>query len=262
MEPPEHYPRTNRRARARLLAALGPWVLHLLIGSPAPAQSAADEGEDEGAGETQAVAMAAAKERQLTVHVERIATNGGHLVIDLVLEHLLDPTSEGVLERGIPVTLVCEVEVWRERQTWFDRLEAVRSVSYKLQRDAWDEVYVLRQSGGGTEIFVDIDEARSAIERRTAVTIAPLDLFTDKDAYYLVVNAALKPLTVEDVDELEGWLSGEIKSGREKGFQILGIPKALFGLIKDVTGLGDRNDTLRTPSFKLGEVIAAEIPAG
>jgi len=244
------------------MAALGGWVLAVLIASTAMAQSVVQSAEDETDGESdgeETVAPAATEKRELAVRVERIASNADQLVVDLALEHLLDPATEEVLERGIPVTLVCEVEVWRERSAWFDRLEAVRSVSYKLQRDAWDEVYVLRQSGGGEEIFVDLDEARAAIERRTAVSIAPIDLFTDEDAYYLVVNAALKPLTVEDVDELEGWLSGEIKSGRQRGFGILGIPKALFGLIKNVTGLGDRNDTLRTPSFKRGEVIAAGI---
>jgi hypothetical protein len=232
-------------------------ILGLLVAISSAHPAWAQPGEDDPAGDEQAVALPAMEPRELTVWVERIAANADHLVVDLALEHLLDPATEEVLERGIPVTLVWEVEVWRERSAWFDRLEAVSSVTCKLQRDAWDEVYVLRESGGREEIFVDLVEARSAIERRAAVSIAPLNLLTEDDAYYLVVNAALKPLTVEDVDELEGWLSGEIKSGRQHGFGILGLPKALFGLLKNVTGLGDRNDTLRTPSFRRGEVTAA-----
>lgn len=201
------------------------------------------------------------EERDLTVRVGRIAADSRQLVVDLAIEHLLDPAIEEVLERGIPVTLVIEVEVWRERSAWFDRLEAFRGVTCKLQRDAWDEVYVLREASGGEEIFVDVAEATAALARRPGVAIAPLDVLTSDDSYYLVVNAALKPLTVEDMDELEDWLTGEIKSGRQRGFGLLGLPKALFGLIKDVTGFGDRNDTLRTESFGLSEVVANGSPA-
>ena len=194
---------------------------------------------------------------RLTVRVERIAARGESLIVDFAVEHLLDPATEAVLERGVPVTLVHEVEVWRERSAWFDRLEAARALVWKLQRDVWDEVYVLRDGEGREETYPDLGAARAALERRSAVAIAPLGLLADGDSYYLVVNSALKPLTVEDMDELEGWLSGELKSGRQRGFGLLGLPKALFGLVMNLTGFRDRNDSLRTPSFRRAEVVAA-----
>jgi hypothetical protein len=193
---------------------------------------------------------------RLTVRVERIAALGDSLAVDLAVEHLLDPATEAVLERGVPVTLVHEVEVWRERAAWFDRLEAARALVWKLQRDVWDEIYVVRDGDGREETYPDLGEARAALERRSAVAIAPLGLLGDRDSYYLVVNSALKPLTVEDVDELEGWLSGELKSGRQRGFGLLGLPKALFGLVLNLTGIRDRNDTLRTASFRRADVVA------
>jgi hypothetical protein len=241
-----------------LALALGLTPAFALGLGPAPAAAQAGEGAADGESPPLAAATAPLPpERELNVRLERLGTEAGQLVVDLVLEHLLDSATEDVLERGVPVTLLCEVEVWRERSAWFDRLDAVRAVSYKLQWDAWDEVYVLR-GDGREEIFVDLGEALTALERRPAVPIAPLDLLTDGDTYYLVVNAALKPLTVEDVDELEGWLSGEIKSGRQRGLGIVGLPKALYGLLKNVTGFGDRNDTLRTARFRKRDLLTAD----
>ncbi len=221
--------------------------------SPESAAWAQRDAEEDGAPATPEVKSLPDK-RKLTVRLDRMAADSENLTVDLIIEHLLDPATTDVLERGIPVTLVCEVEIWRERSAWFDRLEAFRAVSTKLQWDAWDEVYVLR-SGDREETYAQLADAARALERRR-LPIARLDLLDDDESYYLIINAALKPLTVEDVDELEGWLSGEIQSGRRHGFGLLGLPKAFYGLVKNVTGFGDRNDTLRTDSFRRSELLA------
>lgn len=202
--------------------------------------------------------IATADDDAISVRVDRVAVEGSDLVIDLAVDRLIDSSTEGALERGIPVTLVYEIEVWRDRPAWFDRLESARLLSYKLQFDAWDEVYVVRDSNGQDVVFPDLGAARSAIERRESLPIAPLELLTNDRSYYLVVEVALKPLTVDDVNELEGWLSGEFKSGRKKGIGILGLPRGLFDLVMSVTGFGDRNDSLRTPDFRRDDVIAEE----
>lgn len=199
-----------------------------------------------------------AAEHAIAVEVARIAAAGEDLVIDLAIENLIDPATEEILARGVPVTLILDVEIWRERSAWFDHLEATRHLAYKLQLDAWDEVYVVRDAEGHQEVFLDLAEARGALEERPALRIAPLSTIEEDASYYLVVTAALKPLTVEDVEELEGWLSGEIKSGRAREVGLLGLPRALFGVVMDMTGLGDRNDVKRTPSFRRGDVAGAE----
>jgi hypothetical protein len=196
--------------------------------------------------------------RPLAVEVTRIATDRGDLVIDLEMANLIDPPTEETLARGVPVTLILDIELWRERGAWFDHLAASRHLAYKLQLDAWDEVYVVRDAEGRQEVFLDLTEARGALAERPALRIAPLATIALDASYYIVVTAALKPLTVEDVEELEGWLSGEIKSGRARDVGLLGLPKALFDVVMDMTGLGDRNDVKRTPSFRRRDVTGGD----
>jgi len=207
------------------------------------------------AGETSADSNA---EHAIGVEIGRIATAGEDLVIDLTIANLIDPATEETLARGVPVTLILDIEIWRERSAWFDHLEASRHLAYKLQLDAWDEVYVVRDAEGRQEVFLDLAEARGALAERPALRVVPLSMIAPDASYYIVVTAALKPLTVEDVEELEGWLSGEIKSGRAREVGLLGLPKALFDVVMDVTGLGDRNDVKRTPSFRRGDVAGTD----
>ncbi len=228
----------------RLILALGVASLPALPIARAQEGGAAESGQ----------APAARDEHALGIHVGRIAAAGDDLIVDLSIQNLIDPITEEALERGVPVTLVLGIEVWRERSAWFDRLEASCHLAYKLQLDTWDEVYVVRDIEGRQEVFLDLAEARGALEDRRDVSVAPLSALRDDSSYYLVVTAALKPLTVEDVEELEGWLSGEIESDRARKVGLLGLPRAFFGVILDLTGFGARDDELRTPSFRRGEL--------
>ncbi len=73
--------------------------------------------------------------------------------------------------------------------------------------------------------------------------------------YYVVVTATLKPLTVEDVSEGEGWLSGEVKEKRNVGLGIItALPQAIFDAMRNVSGLGDQHARSVSPNFKLEDV--------
>ena len=199
------------------------------------------------------VDTATAANLPLALRIERIMSSESDLLIDIAADHLIDGATAASLEDGVPVTLVYEIEVWRNRSTWFDHYEAGRLLVFKLQLDAWDEVYVLKDSEGNEQTLSDLDAVRTALARRTGVAVAPISTIAPQEHYYLIVNAALKPLTVEDMDELEGWLAGETEP-EEHRFGLLTIPKAFFGFVAGLTGFGDRNQTLRTDTFQRSEL--------
>jgi hypothetical protein len=66
----------------------------------------------------------------------------------------------------------------------------------------------------------------------------------------VVVSASLQPLNVEDMEEVEGWLSGEVKEKRHSGFGILtGIPRSLFEAARNFAGFGDERSRLISTDF-------------
>jgi hypothetical protein len=56
----------------------------------------------------------------------------------------------------------------------------------------------------------------------------------------VVLSATVKPLSVEDVAEVEGWLSGEVRDQRGSGLgAITALPRSLFDAARNFAGLGD-----------------------
>ena len=76
--------------------------------------------------------------------------------------------------------------------------------------------------------------------------------------YYIAVSAVLKPLSVEDVKEVEGWLSGEVESQRKAGLGVVTeLPRALFDAVRNFAGFGDRRVRAASVDFSLPDLFPA-----
>jgi hypothetical protein len=76
--------------------------------------------------------------------------------------------------------------------------------------------------------------------------------------YYVAVSAVLKPLSVEDVKEVEGWLSGEVESQRKAGLGVVTeLPRALFDAVRNFAGFGDRRVRAASTDFTLPDLFPA-----
>ena len=80
---------------------------------------------------------------------------------------------------------------------------------------------------------------------------------SDRGRYYVVVSVTLKPLSVEDVEEGEGWLSGEVVEKRRSGLGVLtAIPRSVFDAVRNFAGLGDQRARAITDDFELYELTS------
>jgi hypothetical protein len=69
---------------------------------------------------------------------------------------------------------------------------------------------------------------------------------------------ALKPLTVEDIAEGEGWLSGEVEEKRGAGLGILtAIPRTVFDAVRNFAGLGDERARAISDDFDVSGIVFA-----
>ena len=66
----------------------------------------------------------------------------------------------------------------------------------------------------------------------------------------------MRPLTVEDLAEVEGWLSGEVKDKRHAGFGVIAeIPRSLFDAVRNVAGFGDQRARAVSGDFRLRDLF-------
>lgn len=230
MHSPSLHNLAPRAARSRCLLALLGFFAALLA---TPRDAAAQEGLD--------------------VTVDRVWIRGDSLNVDFSVRELFSERIRGGLERGLPMTLSFEIELWRDRSGWWDALEARHVHEFKIQQNVWDDRFFIDDVAGRRLWLPDIDTLERHLSYRRGEFVAAVEGLEAGKSYFVVVIPTLKPLTIEDVREVEAWLTGEIETGRERtGFSVItGLPRTVFGIFIDLAGLGDKSAVAKSGKFRM-----------
>lgn len=182
----------------------------------------------------------------------------GLLIVDARLTEVFAPRVAESLARGMPATLQVHAELWRRRSGWFDRLESSVDASVRIRYDVWADRYLLERFGAAPIVVDSIDSAATVLSRPWVLAIGRVGQLSAKGRYYVVLSATLRPLTVEDLAEVEGWLSGEVKDKSRAGFGVIAeIPRALFDTVRNVAGFGDQRARAASGDFRLKDLFPA-----
>jgi len=155
---------------------------------------------------------------------------------------------EKTLGQGIPATLTLVVDLWRDRSGWWDSMVHSQAYIYRFRRDVWSGTYELLDPARNSVTLGGPDALRAYLERVHEVPLGVAGRFERGKDYYLTVRAILKPIDLNDLEEVNAWLNGDVTEGRGGG-GLLGIPKSLANLAVDLSGLGDKSATGRSRTF-------------
>ena len=230
-------PRTRSRARiavplacARPARALGLGLLLALTGAPAA--------------------------RALEVTAQPPRERSGYVWVDVRLGDLFPPRVEGSLSRGMPATLSLHAELWRKRTGWFDRLESAFDAELRLRYDFRNAAYRLERRGAQPLVVPGLDSVRAVLSRPLGLPVGRVGPLLPGQRYYVAVLATLKPLSLEDAAEVEGWLSGEVGGRRDEPFGFLtGLPRSLFDAARNFAGFGDEQARANSADFELKDLF-------
>lgn len=195
--------------------------------------------------------------RALEITAQPPRERNGDLLVDVRLGDLFAPRVEGSLARGMPATLTLHTELWRRRDGWFDDLEHVFDVELRLRYDFRNAAYRLERAGARPLVVPGLDSVRTVLQQPLSLPVWAVGLLLADQSYYVAVSATLKPLSVEDAAEVEGWLSGEVEGGRRKPFGLLtGLPRSLFDTARNFAGFGDEQARAITDDFELKDLFS------
>ena len=174
----------------------------------------------------------------------------GQLWVTTQLRDPIEPRVRASLERGMPATLFLHAELWRRRAGWFDRLERSADATLRLRHDVWRDEWRLERNGAAPMSVGDVDSLAIVLSRPLVLEIPGLDRLGDDDRCYVSFTATVKPLSVEDAEEVEGWVSGEVRNQGHAGFGVITqLPRSLFDAVRNFTGFGDSRDQAQTSDF-------------
>jgi hypothetical protein len=181
-----------------------------------------------------------------------VARSGDWVTTTLRVQSVFSERIAQTLDRGMPVTVVVTVDVWQDRTGWFDRLVGEQTIMLRAFRNAWSEDFTLRRDGEGDRTISDLRVLEQEIARPMRVRVVPVTRLSPGDRYYAIIHASVKPLTVEDLETVEKWLSGEAKrSGKPGPGSIAKLPKYLVGVLANLSGFGDEVARWRSGHFTI-----------
>jgi hypothetical protein len=198
--------------------------------------------------------------RALEVSIEPPRERQGLLIVDAQPRDLFAPRIAESLARGMPATLQLHAELWRMRRGWFDKLESSADASVRIRYEVWSDTYFIERLGAEPIVVSSVDSVAAVLQRPWVMAVGRVGQLAPNARYYVSLSANLRPLTVEDLEEVEGWLSGEVGSSRRReGFGVVTeIPRTLFDAVRNVAGFGDQHARVQSAKFTLRDLFARD----
>jgi hypothetical protein len=183
------------------------------------------------------------------------AGRAGNVVsVSYRVERPFTPKLEEPLLRGMPATVTFEVGLWRRRTFWFDKLEVAYRSEHKIAYDPWSKTFRIRSGANAPRerSVPDLDSLRATLFRTRNLPIAAVSALDSTATHYVSVKVVVRPLSADDLGEIEDWLAGGDPDGGERG-----MPAYLLEWAVNLSGLGDRSALEKSPRF-----VPALLPPG
>jgi len=201
--------------------------------------------------------------------IRSLTVERGWVTAHLALADAFDADMRASLASGLPTTVRFTTELWQQRSHWFDRQVSSRVASYRIRWDPGERVFTLTYPGPPrTDAYEELDPLLAELSTR-AIRVHPRGDLEDRHRYFVTAEAAIRPLTLEEFRELDGWIGGRIR-GRgdadgddsegvlgpptEEEARGGGVAQTFFGLLVDLAGFGDVIHRDRTAPFRPGDL--------
>jgi hypothetical protein len=176
-----------------------------------------------------------------------VSAEDGTVYVDARTTGLFGPELEEALLSGLPARVKVELVLWERRSGLWDR-EVVRdSWGVRILFDLLAKTYSVLDTGG--TFLLETADLSEVEELAAGIDLWPLCSLEELEGgrrHYLGVKFGVEPLSVDEVHDLERWLSGNV---REPGHRLRDVPGQLVGILRGRLGLGERSERGRSADF-------------
>lgn len=203
---------------------------------------------------------ATAQEPRIVIDSLRLEMNA--LFVDFHVDSLLTATLLDGMQRGLTSAAQFRVQLWRKRSRWFgSTFLAERHYEIKSTYEAWEKKYVL-VTAGERRLTSAMDLMRRWWEQHHGVALTEMKQLQPERRYFVTIELLLEPVSKENLNEIRGWLAGEVKTSAKRDSTPVVVPDTvasrsysvsdrLLNLIINLTGFGKRVVTMQSAIFSL-----------
>jgi hypothetical protein len=182
-----------------------------------------------------------------------------YLVVDFHADSLLNHHLLNGMRRGLTSSAQFRVQLWQKRRRWFgSNLLTERRYEIKSTYDTWEQKYVLI-TAEERRLTSAMDFVRRQWERHR-VALAEVSRLDSLHRYFVAIELQVEPVSKESLNEIRGWLAGEIKTVTQRDSADAAgdkkrkdVPDRLLDLIINLTGFGKRVISVKSGMFRVNQ---------
>ncbi|MBC8185039.1 DUF4390 domain-containing protein [candidate division KSB1 bacterium] len=196
-----------------------------------------------------------AADRRVTIDSVKVGSN--ILQIDFTVDGIIDQKVAEGLRQGLVSTIEYQIQLWEKRSGWINNLVTQQYVRLKVYFDNWENKFVI-MSAEEKRLTSALETVREKCSRITNVEIIPIEKIKPGKKYFFTVKTILRPLSVENYQDIKNWLSGKAKNLDLKNIddteqQEKKLKGGLLKMFLALTGFGDRVISGQSDEFSISE---------
>jgi hypothetical protein len=189
------------------------------------------------------------------VMIDSIKTDSDFLVVDFKVDGLLDEKIAEGLRKGRTSTFEYKIQLWSKNSAVLTSLLVEKIIRMKVNYDFWENKYLIL-TPNEKRLTKSIETAKKMCTEVKNYKIILTEKLNPELKYFLVIEIILRPLSVENYEEIKNWLSGEVKDINLKEIgdpeqQESGVKNRLLRVFMAITGFGDRIITNKSKLFTI-----------
>lgn len=191
------------------------------------------------------------------VVIDSVKVNAGSLMLSFHVDEIIDEkVAEGLL-KGLTSTIEYQIELWEKRGGLFNHLVTQQEIRMKVFFDNWEHKYVI-MSAEEKRLTSSIETVREKCSQIQNYLVIPIGKLKNKKSYFFNVKVILRPLSMENYQEIKHWLSGRAKNFKldeldDTEKQEKKLKGGLLKMFLALTGFGDRVISGKSDNFTIQE---------
>ncbi len=174
-----------------------------------------------------------------SIHIENQS-----LIISFQIEHLINDDILNGMKKGMTAALEFQVQLFRRRAFWTDRLYAEKAVRLKITYDPWLKNFIIQQRNADPA-HVSAEQLNEKCSGFKEMHLIPAKELPEQKPFYIAVRTILRPMSVENIEEIRKWLAGEVREIDPKKIPETKEPVSktgnwLMGILMNIAGFKDR----------------------